>query len=63
MSKFDDSLVLDVSQLRLKWAVEDVNNATQKLVDLLEQKGDVELLDATTDYIKRMRTYVEVLGE
>lgn len=63
MSDFGDSIVLDVSQLRLKWAVEDVNHATQKLIDLLDKRGDTELIQATTEYIKKMTTYVEVAGD
>ena len=54
-----DSLMLDVSQLRLKWAVEDVNRAMDKLIPLLEKFEDYETIEALASYAQSIAKYVE----
>lgn len=63
MSRFDDNLSIDVTELRLKWAVEDTNIAAQKLIKILDQRQDIELIQATSDYLDKIATYVEVADE
>lgn len=55
-----DSLVLDWSELKLKWAVEDLNLATEKLIALLETQGDYQTIKALRDYLNGVAKYVMV---
>lgn len=58
-----DSVMLDASNLRLKWAAEDVELAMQKLAKTLsevEPTGDVLRISADlTDYVGKLNTYMK----
>ena len=62
MGYFNDNLDIDMSQLRLKWAAEDVEKAMQKLAETLaevEPTGDIlRIAEDLTDYIAKLNQYL-----
>lgn len=58
-----DKLVIDVSELRLKWACDDLSNALAKLMDDFERIEDLKIAEDIVDLIKCLETYVRVRNE
>lgn len=59
-----DSVMLDVSQLRLKWAEDDVETAMQKLADTIsevEPTGDIlRVISDITDYVGKLDVWIKL---